>query len=68
MSTWFFPDDPMSFTTALESAMKITIRPETSVRPFTRLWTNKNYEQRIYIAWEDTRLAKEQSAWISSYS
>jgi PIN domain nuclease of toxin-antitoxin system len=68
MSTWFFPDDPASFTAALEAAMKIRMRPEASVPPFTRIWTRKNYQDRIYVAWEDTRLSKEESSWIASYS
>jgi hypothetical protein len=61
-STWFFPDDPTSFTRTLESTMKAAIRPEATVPPFTRVWTHKNYQDRIYVAWEDIRLAKEQSA------
>src|SRR5205823_280275 len=67
-STWFFPDIPASFTTTLESAMKTAIRPEATVPPFTRVWTHKNYQDRTYFAWEDTRLAKEQRLWIASYS
>jgi hypothetical protein len=67
-STWFFPDDPTSFTRTLETTMKTAIRPEATVPPFTRVWTHKDYQDRIYIAWEDTRLAEEQSSWIASYS
>jgi len=67
-NTWFFPDDPASFKAALESVMKATIRPEATVPPFTRVWTHRNFQDRVYVAWEDTRLAEEQSSWISIYS
>ena len=68
MSAWFFPNDSIGFARLLESRLKISLTTEVTIRPFTRIWTQKDYKGRIYFGWEDTRLANEESLWLQKYS
>jgi hypothetical protein len=36
--------------------------------PATRVWTAVDYEDRPYVAWEDTCLDAERQAWIEAYA
>jgi hypothetical protein len=38
------------------------------IKPFTKVWIGKDYQDRAYVGWLDTRLQKQLNAWIRDYS
>jgi len=68
-SVWFYPDDYRSYVAALnESGVTLNSRGEFTPSANVRGWTYTAYDGRQYIAWEDTRLAKEIHDWIIACS
>ncbi len=70
MSTFFFPDDSAAYLRSLKLKEHIDLvsRDEVNYSKNTRVWKARDFRSLFYVAWEDTRLAEEQSAWIRRYS
>jgi hypothetical protein len=68
-STWFFPQDGQTFLEALRlHGIDLIDTQEDSVAPYTRIWTAKTYQGKMYVAWEDTRLRRQSNRWIGRYA
>ncbi|MGH9426391.1 MAG: hypothetical protein ACRD2L_08825 [Terriglobia bacterium] len=74
METWFYPGSFDKYVDLLEKKEGLGLKEErdglrgTIVSPYTHIWIYKDYKGRNYVAWEDTRLRREQRIWIKRYS
>jgi hypothetical protein len=70
----FFPQDADACLAALNrSGLGVQFREagdagDTAVPPYTRLWCTRDWQGRVYIGWEDTRLAAQMKWWIERYA
>ena len=76
MSTIFYPNDLKTYLERLVTREGIRFvadqkRPdirEATIAPHTRVWSYRDYQERDYVAWADTRLEKEESIWTMRYA
>ena len=74
METRFYPDSFDKYVELLKEKERLTFREsrigskESTIHPYTRVWTYKDYKDRSYVGWEDTRLRRECNIWIKRYS
>jgi hypothetical protein len=74
LSTWFYPEDFDKYMALLKEKEGLTFQEsqhgsrEARMAPHTRVWTQKDYKERQYVGWEDTRLGDELNLWIKRYS
>jgi hypothetical protein len=70
MSTWFYPDDISSFFKKLKIQLGTDMMSQSEITfgKYTKMWKDKDYQDRIYIGWHDIRLIEENNRWISRYS
>lgn len=65
MEILFFPVNVNGFVKSISGLSKSN---EIEIRPFTRVWLGKDYQDKAYVGWLDIRLQKQLDAWIKSYS
>lgn len=69
MNTWFYPSDQKADLNALKNNdIDLIIDNERKISKYVRVWKYKNFNNKLYVAWEDIRLRKELNDWIRSYS
>lgn len=74
METWFYPGSFDKYVNLLEKKERLELQEELHglrgaiISPYTHMWIYKDYKDSNYVAWEDTRLQREQRIWIKRYS
>ena len=73
METWFYPDSFDKYFEVLKEKGGLAFQEsrwgkESQILPYTRVWVYKDYKDRNYVGWEDTRLGRESAIWIQRYS
>lgn len=74
LSTWFYPDAFDKYIQLLKDKEGVTFQEsrdgskEAAIPPYTRVWLYRDFKDRQYVGWEDTRLAREFNLWIKRYS
>lgn len=66
--TWFYPNDPDAYFSALRSHGVVPSEHSQLVMGRTAVWTGTDYRVKSYVAWQDTRLGEQSKRWISRYS
>jgi hypothetical protein len=73
-SVQFFPEEPEACLAAMKaSGLAVAFQEpgeaaDMSVAPYTRVWCTRDYRGRVYVGWEDTRLAAQTQWWIERYA
>lgn len=63
-STTFFPDHAPSFIGELEKQIGIKLVDEIKLEGATVLRRGMDFEHKLYVEWEDVRIADELHRWI----
>lgn len=65
MEVRFFPVDVNGFVQSIDGLSQSNA---IEVKPFTKVWFAKDYQDKAYVGWVDIRLQKQVDAWIKNYS
>jgi len=68
MSTWFYPEDPSAYRAAVQPFPATGVVGGELRSPRLRVWSASDYRKRVYFAWCDERLLREQERWIEKFA
>lgn len=69
MNVWFYPIDVDAYMAALRSR-DVAVAADRADRHSIplRVWSQRDFRDRVYVAWSDGRLEDQSARWISRYS
>jgi hypothetical protein len=69
MNVWFYPIDVDAYMAALSSRDVAVAADRADGRSTTlRIWSQRDFRDRVYVGWSDGRLEDQSARWISRYS
>lgn len=69
MNVWFYPIDIDAYMAALRSRDVAVAADRADERRTTlRIWSQRDFRDRVYVGWSDGRLEDQSARWISRYS
>jgi hypothetical protein len=68
-SVWFYPDEPRKYVEVLAAdGLDVASADAARIPPHTRISGGRDFRDREYVRWEDTRLVEQEDRWISRYA
>jgi hypothetical protein len=68
LGMWFYPEDPEGYLEVLRQSETNLVEDRELIRANVVLRQSRDYRGRVYVAWEDKRLAEESDRWIRCYA